>query len=82
MPNSVVTDMDTPIYTPQGAWLPSGEHEAESYTLRRALTVSSNRAAVRVMQLVGIGTTQTTHAGSASVRRCPQCRRSRWGPAK
>jgi len=58
-PSSLVTGMDTPIQTAQGAWLPSGEHEAESYTLRQALTVSSNRAAVRVMQLVGITTTQT-----------------------
>ncbi len=59
MPSSPVTGMDTPIQTAQGAWLPSGEHEASSYTLRQALTVSSNRAAVRVMQLVGITTTQT-----------------------
>jgi penicillin-binding protein 1A len=58
-PSSQVTGMDTPIYTAQGAWLPSGEHEAASYTLRQALTVSSNRAAARVMQLVGITTAQT-----------------------
>jgi 1A family penicillin-binding protein len=57
-PSSLITGLDTPIYTPQGMWLPGGEHEAESYTLRRALTVSSNRAAVRLMQLVGISTTQ------------------------
>jgi len=59
MPSSQVTGMDTPIHTAQGDWLPSGEHEATSYTLRQALTVSSNRAAARVMQLVGIPTTQT-----------------------
>ena len=59
MPSSVLTGMDTPVQTLQGAWLPSGEHEAMSYTLRQALTVSSNRAAVRVMQLIGITTTQT-----------------------
>lgn len=58
-PSSQVTGMDTPIYTAQGAWLPSGEHEAASYTLRQALTVSSNRAAARVMQLVGVTTAQT-----------------------
>ena len=58
-PSSQVTGMDTPIHTAQGDWLPSGEHEATSYTLRQALTVSSNRAAARVMQLVGIPTTQT-----------------------
>jgi membrane carboxypeptidase/penicillin-binding protein len=54
-----VSGMDTPIHTAQGDWLPSGEHEAPNYTLRQALTVSSNRAAARVMQLVGIATTQT-----------------------
>jgi penicillin-binding protein 1A len=59
MPSSQVTGLDTPIHTAQGDWLPSGEHEAASYTLRQALTVSSNRAAVKVMQLVGITTTQT-----------------------
>ncbi|MEO5742095.1 MAG: PBP1A family penicillin-binding protein [Vicinamibacterales bacterium] len=59
MPSSQVTGMDTPIHTAQGDWLPSGEHEAASYTLRQALTVSSNRAAARVMQLVGVTTTQT-----------------------
>jgi penicillin-binding protein 1A len=58
-PSSHVTGMDTPIHTAQGDWLPSGDHEAASYTLRQALTVSSNRAAARVMQLVGITTTQT-----------------------
>jgi penicillin-binding protein 1A len=58
-PSSLLTEMDTPINTAQGAWLPSGDHEGASYTLRQALTVSSNRAAVRVMQMVGIGTTQT-----------------------
>jgi penicillin-binding protein 1A len=57
-PSSTITGLDTPIYTPQGMWLPNGEHEAGSYTLRRALMVSSNRAAVRLMQLVGVGTTQ------------------------
>jgi 1A family penicillin-binding protein len=58
-PSSQVTGMETPIHTAQGDWLPTGEHEAASYTLRQALTVSSNRAAARVMQLVGITTTQT-----------------------
>lgn len=58
-PSSLVTGMDTPVHTPQGPWLPAGDHERASYTLRQALTVSSNRAAVRVMQLVGITTTQS-----------------------
>jgi penicillin-binding protein 1A len=57
-PSSFVGDIDRPIQTAQGPWLPGGEHERSGYTLRQALTISSNRAAVRVMQLVGIGTTQ------------------------
>ena len=58
-PSSQLTDIDTPIHTAQGDWLPSGEHEAASYTLRQALTVSSNRAAAKVMQMVGVTTAQT-----------------------
>jgi penicillin-binding protein 1A len=57
-PSSFVTPVRTPIQTPQGPWLPSGEHERSGYTLRQALTLSSNRAAVRIMQLVGVSTTQ------------------------
>ena len=58
-PGSLLTDLDKPINTAQGDWLPSGEHEADRYTLRQALTVSSNRAAVHLMQLIGTSTTQT-----------------------
>ncbi len=58
-PSQLLTGIDVPIQTAQGAWLPSGQHEAASYTLRQALAVSSNRAAVRVMQMVGVTTTQT-----------------------
>jgi penicillin-binding protein 1A len=56
--SSIVEGMETPVITPQGRWLPSGEHESSGYTLRQALTASSNRAAVRLLQLVGISTTQ------------------------
>ena len=37
---------------------PADEHEAPTLTLRQALVVSSNRAAARLLQQVGIGTTQ------------------------
>jgi 1A family penicillin-binding protein len=57
-PSSMINELDTPINTAQGPWLPAGEHEAAGYTLRQALTISSNRAAVRLMQMVGISTTQ------------------------
>lgn len=58
-PSQLLTGLDAPIRTAQGAWLPSGQHEAASYTLRQALTVSSNRAAVRLLQMVGVSTTET-----------------------
>jgi len=56
-PGSVIDDLDTPTITDSGAWLPTGEHEAGSYTLRRAIMVSSNRAAARLMQIVGLPVT-------------------------
>ena len=52
----MLTDLDTPIYAPGRMWLPVGEHEASQYTLRRALKVSSNRAAAQLLQQVGVGT--------------------------
>ncbi|HUF24164.1 MAG TPA: PBP1A family penicillin-binding protein [Vicinamibacterales bacterium] len=54
-PGTVLTGLDAPIG--DGTWMPSGDHEAESYTLRRALTVSSNRAAAQLMQQVGMSST-------------------------
>ena len=55
-PGSVLTDLDTPIYASGKMWLPVGEHEASQYTLRKALKVSSNRAAAQLLQHVGVGT--------------------------
>jgi 1A family penicillin-binding protein len=56
-PGTMLRDLDTPILTSGPAWLPGGEHEQTEYTLRRALKVSSNRAAVQLMQQVGASTT-------------------------
>lgn len=56
-PGTVLRDLDTPIVSASGEWLPSGEHERAEYTLRRALKVSSNRAAAQLMQQVGLSTT-------------------------
>ena len=55
-PGSVLTELDTPIYASGKMWLPVGEHEASQYTLRKALKVSSNRAAAQLLQHVGVGT--------------------------
>jgi penicillin-binding protein 1A len=55
-PASLITDLDRPIDTPQGAWVPEDEHSsASAMTMRAALKTSSNRAAVRVIEDVGIG---------------------------
>ncbi|MDQ3069112.1 MAG: PBP1A family penicillin-binding protein, partial [Acidobacteriota bacterium] len=54
-PGTVLTGLDAAIG--DGSWMPSGDHEADSYTLRRALTVSSNRAAAQLMQQVGMSST-------------------------
>jgi penicillin-binding protein 1A len=56
-PGTLLRDLDTPITSYGPAWLPAGEHEASEYTLRRALKVSSNRAAAQLMQQVGMSTT-------------------------
>jgi penicillin-binding protein 1A len=54
-PASVISDLNRPIDTLQGAWTPDDEHStADSMTLRSALRTSSNRAAVRLLQEIGI----------------------------
>jgi 1A family penicillin-binding protein len=54
-PASVVDHLDESIATLQGAWTPEDEHStATSMSLRTALRTSSNRAAVRLLQEVGI----------------------------
>jgi 1A family penicillin-binding protein len=53
--SSVLDHLDEPIATPRGAWLPDDGHAGEaSLDLRNALRVSSNRAAIRLLQQVGI----------------------------
>src|SRR5690606_11064722 len=54
-PASIVTRLDEPVETLQGAWIPEDEHaETAEMTLRTALRTSSNRAAVRLLAEVGI----------------------------
>ena len=54
-PATVITNLDDPIATPQGGWVPEDEHsDADSMTLRTALRTSSNRAAVQLLNSVGI----------------------------
>jgi 1A family penicillin-binding protein len=57
-PASVIDNLDAPVDTPQGAWTPEDEHStAPAMTIRTALRTSSNRAAVRMLQNVGISKT-------------------------
>ncbi|MBK5298973.1 MAG: PBP1A family penicillin-binding protein [Vicinamibacteria bacterium] len=54
-PASVIDRLDEPIQTLQGAWMPEDEHATTpSMTLRTALRTSSNRAAVRLLEEIGI----------------------------
>jgi penicillin-binding protein 1A len=54
-PASVITNLNSPMATPQGAWVPEDEHSnANSMTMRSALKISSNRAAVQMLNTVGI----------------------------
>jgi 1A family penicillin-binding protein len=54
-PATVITRLNDPIQTLQGAWVPEDEHStAGSMTLRQALKTSSNRAAVKLLDAVGI----------------------------
>ena len=55
-PGTLLRDLDTPISAAEGAWLPDGDHERAEYTLRRALKLSSNRAAAQLLQQVGVTT--------------------------
>ncbi len=54
-PASVITNLNSPTATPQGNWVPEDEHStANSMTMRAALKISSNRAAVQLLNTVGI----------------------------
>jgi 1A family penicillin-binding protein len=56
-PGTIIDGLDAYIASSSGAYLPGGEHEVESTTLRAALVHSSNRAAVHLLQRVGLGAT-------------------------
>jgi 1A family penicillin-binding protein len=57
-PATMIEHLDEPIDTLQGAWTPEDEHSsASSMSLRTGLRMSSNRAAVRLLQDVGIART-------------------------
>jgi penicillin-binding protein 1A len=54
-PGSVLVNLNEPIQTIEGAWVPDDDHgTSDSMTMRAALRTSSNRAAVRMLEDVGI----------------------------
>jgi 1A family penicillin-binding protein len=54
-PATLLTRLNDPVLTPQGQWVPEDGHStAAAMTMRQALRVSSNRAAVRVISEVGV----------------------------
>jgi len=54
-PGTLITNLNDPVMTLQGEWVPEDEHlDSPSMTMRMALRTSSNRAAVRMLEDVGI----------------------------
>ena len=54
-PASVIDNLNVPIATAGGTWVPEDEHStAGSMTMRAALRMSSNRAAVQMLNTIGI----------------------------
>jgi penicillin-binding protein 1A len=57
-PASMIDRLNIPVQTLQGAWTPEDEHSsAVAVSLRTGLRTSSNRAAVRLLQQIGIART-------------------------
>jgi penicillin-binding protein 1A len=60
-PDDEIDRLDEPLQLARASWSPDDEHVSESsLTLRHALRVSSNRAAVRLLDDVGLQRTLTT----------------------
>jgi len=54
-PASVISNLNSPVLTAQGNWVPEDGHSnASAMTMRAALKVSSNRAAVQMLNTIGI----------------------------
>ena len=64
-PEDVIEGLYEPVVASNAAWSPDDEHfyETDAVTLREGLRLSSNRAAVRLMQTVGVR--KTVRAASA-----------------
>ena len=56
-PSSRLDNLDVPILTTEGPWLPHDHHDTSTLRLRDALVQSSNRAAAHLLQRVGVYST-------------------------
>jgi len=70
-PATLIRNLNDPVLTLEGDWVPEDEHSSSSaMTMRTALRTSSNRAAVRMLQEVGIPET-VRHAQRLGVGSVP-----------
>ena len=70
-PATLIDGLDEPVDTLQGPWVPADGHSTSTaMTVRRALRTSSNRAAVRVVQTLGLPRT-LAHVMDLGVERQP-----------
>ncbi|HEY2433368.1 MAG TPA: PBP1A family penicillin-binding protein [Vicinamibacterales bacterium] len=54
-PASLISNLNAAVDTPEGKWMPEDGHsDADAMTMRSALKISSNRAAVQMLTTVGI----------------------------
>ena len=71
-PATLISDLSTPIDTREGRWVPADEHLAsDTITMREALRTSSNRAAVQMLQQVGVSA-GVTYAARFGITDQPQ----------
>ena len=73
-PASLIDRLNQPVDSYEGAWLPEDEHSsAASMTMRAALRTSSNRAAVRTLENIGItrAVSYLQHLGLGAVPNVP-----------
>jgi len=71
-PATIIDDLDSPVAMARGSWSPEDEHSAVgAISVREALRTSSNRAATRLLEVVGIGAT-VRYAASFGVGDMPE----------
>ena len=81
-PGTMLRDLDQPVEAIEGPYLPEASTKPPQMTVRRALTLSSNRAAVHMLQHVGTYRSSTTRSVLASSPHFRRCHRSRSGRAR